>query len=310
MLRSTIRRVMVTGGAGFIGSHTVDRLRADGFEVLVVDNFAPYAGAQRAFVPADVPCYELDISTPAFEDLIVRERPDGIIHLAAQPSVKVSTDDPQLDLQINGLGMLRLLRASERAGVQNIVFASSGATYGSVEAMPISEDTPQHPESPYGSTKLLGEHYLRYWRGRGVRSTILRYGNVYGPRQNPHGEAGVVAIFAQRMINHQPVRIDWDGEQQKDYVYVEDVARANMQALLRGDNQTCNIASGAGTSVNAIYRALAAALGYDVPIINAPKRPGDIYRAWFDCSRAEAMLGWRADTSFAEGIQRTIAAFR
>jgi UDP-glucose 4-epimerase len=310
MSHHEIRRVLVTGGAGFIGSHTVDLLLERGFEVAVVDNFAPYAGGRRENVPDGVPLFEVDISTAAFEQAIAAWRPDGIIHLGAQPSVKVSTDEPLTDLQVNGAGIIRLLRAAEAAGVRNIVFASSGATYGTVEQMPVDEATPQQPESPYGMTKLLGEWYLRSWRERGVHSTILRYGNVYGPRQDPHGEAGVVAIFARRMLDRQPLRIDWDGEQQKDYVYVGDVARANVDALLMSRDETFCIASGAGTSVNAIYRALADELGYDVPIVRAPKRPGDIYRTWFDCSHAARVLGWRAEVGFAQGIRRTLAFFR
>jgi len=310
MPTSSIRRVMVTGGAGFIGSHTVDELLAQGYDVAVVDNLANYAGGRRDNLPESVTLHDVDISTPAFEALIDDWRPDGIIHLAAQPSVKVSTDEPLVDLRVNGEGMIRLLRAAARNAVKNIVFASSGATYGTVEELPVTEASPQHPESPYGSTKLLGEHYLHYWRTLGVRSTILRYGNVYGPRQDPHGEAGVVAIFVKRFLNRQPVRIDWDGEQEKDYVYAGDVARANVTALLDAQNETFCIASGSGTSVNTIYRAIADELGYEVPIERAPKRPGDIYRTYFDCSHAENVLGWRAEVSFAEGIRRTIAFFQ
>lgn len=309
MSRDTIRRVMVTGGAGFIGSHSVDALLERGFEVAVVDNFAPYAGGRREYVPAGVQLYEADIRTAAFEQAVAYFQPDGILHLGAQPSVKVSTDDPWTDLQVNGAGMLRLLRAAERYAVQHVVFASSGATYGTVERLPVDETTPQRPESPYGMTKLLGEWYLRYWRERGVNGTILRYGNVYGPRQDPHGEAGVIAIFAKRMLARQPVRIDWDGEQQKDYVYVGDVAHANVEALLRARNDTFCIASGTGTSVNTIYTMLAAELGYAVPVIRAPKRPGDIYRTWFDCTHAQRVLGWRATTPLREGLRRTLASF-
>lgn len=310
MTHKDIRRVMVTGGAGFIGSHTVDALLAAGKDVYVVDNFAPYAGAHRENVPRDVPLFDVDINSEAFEDLIVAVRPDGIIHLAAQPSVKISTDAPLLDLEVNGGGMIRLLRASEQAGVKNIVFASSGATYGTVATLPVNETTLQQPESPYGMTKLLGEFYIRYWRERGVHATIMRYGNVYGPRQDPHGEAGVVAIFAKRMLEHQPVRIDWDGEQQKDYVYVGDVARANILALLHSANETFCIASGYGTSVNTIYRTIADELGYDVPIVAAPKRPGDIYRTYFDCTHAAEVLNWRAEMPFEDGVRRTLAFFQ
>lgn len=310
MAIDTIGKVMVTGGAGFIGSHTVDELLKRGFEVAVVDNLAGYAGGRRAHVPAAATLYELDISTPEFETLIDAWRPDGIIHLAAQPSVKVSTDEPLVDLRINGEGMIRLLRSAARNNVRNIVFASSGATYGTVEQLPVNESSPQHPESPYGSTKLLGEHYLRYWRELGLRSTILRYGNVYGPRQDPHGEAGVIAIFVRRFLDRQAVRIDWDGEQEKDYVYAGDVARANVMALLEAENETFCIASGSGTSVNTIYSTIAEQLGYETPIERAAKRPGDIYRTYFDCSHAQRVLGWRAELSFADGIRHTIAYFQ
>lgn len=305
-----IRRVMVTGGAGFIGSHTVDTLLQSGFEVLVVDNLAAYAGGHREQVPPEVPFYDINVASAEFEELIVDQQPDGVIHLAAQPSVKVSTDRPLVDLEVNGGGLIRLLQGCERAGVKNVVFASSGATYGTVDTLPVNEATPQRPESPYGMTKLLGELYLKYWRERGVPSVALRYGNVYGPRQDPHGEAGVVAIFANRMLRRQAVRIDWDGEQQKDYVYVGDVARANMLALLRGNNDRFCIASGAGTSVNAIYRAIADALGYEVERVSAPKRPGDIYSAYFDCSHAAEALGWRAEVPFDAGVRRTVEYFR
>lgn len=310
MKQADLRRVMVTGGAGFIGSHTVDLLLASGYEVSVVDNLASYAGGRREQVPTGVPFYPIDVAAPEFEALLDEVRPDGVIHLAAQPSVKVSTDEPLTDLEVNGGGMIRLLRSCARVGVQNVVFASSGATYGSVETMPIDERTPQQPESPYGMTKLLGELYIRYWRERGVRATILRYGNVYGPRQNPHGEAGVVAIFAHRMLAREPVRIEWDGGQEKDYVYVGDVARANVRALLSSTNETFCIASGAGTSVNTIFETLADELGYSVPIERFPRRPGDIYRAYFDCSHAAEVLGWRAEVSLREGIRHTLAFFR
>lgn len=310
MEQADLRRVIVTGGAGFIGSHTVDLLVAEGYDVAVVDNLASYAGGRRTFVPAGVPLHEIDVASPEFEELLAELRPDGVIHLAAQPSVKVSTDEPLLDLQINGAGMIRLLRSCAQLGVRNVVFASSGATYGTVTTLPIDERTPQHPESPYGMTKLLGEQYIRYWRERGVHATILRYGNVYGPRQNPHGEAGVVAIFANRMLQRQPVRIDWDGEQQKDYVYVGDVARANLRALLAVNDETFCIASGGGTSVNTIFQTLADELGYSVPIERAPKRPGDIYNAYFDCTHAAQVLDWRAEVSLREGIRHTLDFFR
>jgi UDP-glucose 4-epimerase len=177
--------------------------------------------------------------------------------------------------------------------------------------MPVDENTPQHPESPYGITKLSSEYYLQFWKGlHGLDFTALRYGNVYGPRQDPNGEAGVIAIFAQAILLGKPVRIDWDGEQQKDYVYVGDVARSNLLALTRGSGEAYCIATGRGTSVNALYRALADIIGHEVDIVKAPKRPGDIYLTYFDCSKALAQLGWKAKVGLGEGLRLTADYFK
>ncbi len=208
------------------------------------------------------------------------------------------------------IGLLNVLTNCTRSGTKKIIFASSGATYGTPDQIPVNEETPQRPESPYGITKLVAEYYLRYWyEASGLRYTALRYGNVYGPRQDPNGEAGVIAIFAKRILTHQPVRIDWDGEQQKDYVYAGDVAHANLLALDHGDNDTFCIATGKGTSVNEIYRALTKIIGYEVEIVCAPKRPGDIYLSYFDCGKAERLLGWKAQVSLEEGMRATVQFF-
>ena len=177
--------------------------------------------------------------------------------------------------------------------------------------MPVDENTPQHPESPYGITKMSSEYYLRFWKDmHGLDFTALRYGNVYGPRQDPTGEAGVIAIFARAILVGEPVRIDWDGEQQKDYVYVQDVARANLLALTSGDGEAYCIATGKGTSVNALYRGLADAIGHNVQIVHAPKRPGDIYLTYFDCRKVEEQLGWKAEVGLEEGLRFTVGYFR
>ncbi len=198
-----------------------------------------------------------------------------------------------------------------RVGTRKIVFASSGATYGTPVRLPIDEDVPQRPESPYGITKMVTEYYLRYWQeAHDLTYTALRYGNVYGPRQDPNGEAGVIAIFARRFLNHEAVRIDWDGEQQKDYVYVGDVARANLIALDSGDNDIFCIGTGKGTSVNEIYRALEEIIGYSPEIVKAPKRPGDIHLAYFNCGKAARILGWKAEVDLQEGIKATVDFFR
>ena len=177
--------------------------------------------------------------------------------------------------------------------------------------MPIDEDTPQHPQSPYGITKLATEYYLRFWKDmHGLDFTSLRYGNVYGPRQDPTGEAGVIAIFARAILLGEPVRIDWDGEQQKDYVYVRDIARANLLAVTRGSGEAFCIATGKGTSVNALYRGLADVVGDDVEIVHAPQRPGDIYLSYFDCRKAEEQLGWKSEVELDEGLRLTVEYFK
>jgi len=238
-------------------------------------------------------------------------RPEVVCHQAAQHSVAVSTNNPKLDARVNVLGLLNILTNCTRVGARKIVFASSGATYGTPARLPIDEEVEQHPESPYGITKLIAEHYLRYWQeAYGLAYTALRYGNVYGPRQDPNGEAGVIAIFAKRFLKHETIRIDWDGEQQKDYVYVGDVARANLLAMEHGDNDIFCIATGKGTSVNEIYHALAEQIGYKPEIVKAPKRSGDIHLAYFDCSKAERVLGWNAAVSLGDGIRATVEYFK
>ncbi len=238
-------------------------------------------------------------------------RPEIVCHQAAQHSVSISTKYPQLDARVNVLGLLNVLTNCARVGTRKIIFASSGATYGTPTHLPINEETPQRPESPYGITKMVTEHYLRYWQDAyGLNYTALRYGNVYGPRQDPNGEAGVIAIFAKRFLKHEPVRIDWDGEQQKDYVYVEDVAHANLLAIDHGDNDIFCVATGHGTSVNEIYRILVQITHYEPEIVRAPKRPGDIYLAHFDCSKAARILGWQPEVSIEQGIERTVDFFR
>jgi UDP-glucose 4-epimerase len=207
--------------------------------------------------------------------------------------------------------LINLLQNATRFGVRKIIFSSSGATYGTVETMPVDENTVQRPESPYGTTKMASEYYLRFWKDvHGLDFTILRYGNVYGPRQDPLGEAGVIAIFARQILLNEPVRIDWDGEQQKDYVYVGDVARANLLALNAGAGEAYCIAYGKGTSVNALYRGLVNEIGHEVEIRRAPKRPGDIYLTYFDCRKAHRQLGWQAEVALDEGLYLTVNYFK
>lgn len=304
-------KVLVTGGAGFIGSHVVDTLIEAGHNVVVVDNLWEHGGGKMENVNPKASFYKMDIRDPALQTVFEEERPEAICHLAAQHSVKISTDDPVHDASVNILGLINLLQNATRFGVRKIIFSSSGATYGTVEKMPVDETVTQHPESPYGTTKMASEYYLRFWKNmHDLDFTILRYGNVYGPRQDPLGEAGVIAIFARQVLLNEPVRIDWDGEQQKDYVYVKDVARANLLALDAGSGEAYCIAFGKGSSVNTLYQGLVKEIGHEVEIKKAPKRPGDIYLTYFDCSKAGRELGWQADVSLEEGLCLTVSYFK
>ena len=304
-------KVLVTGGAGFIGSHVVDTLIEAGHHVAIVDNLWEHGGGKMENVNPKASFHNMDIRNAALQKVFVEEQPEVICHLAAQHSVKISTDDPVYDASVNILGLINLLQNATRFGVRKVIFSSSGATYGTVEKMPVDESITQHPESPYGTTKMASEYYLRFWKNMyGLDFTILRYGNVYGPRQDPLGEAGVIAIFSRQILLNEPVRIDWDGEQQKDYVYVGDVARANLLALETGSGEVYCIACGKGTSVNALYRGLVNEIGHEVEIRRAPKRPGDIYLTYFDCNKAFRELGWQAQVGLEEGLRSTVNYFR
>lgn len=304
-------KILVTGGAGFIGSHVVDVLIEAGHAVSIVDNLWEHGGGKLENIHPKAVFYKIDICDENLSEVFQKERPEVICHLAAQHSVKISTDDPVHDANVNILGLINILQNATRIGTRKIIFSSSGATYGTVEKMPVDEITVQHPELPYGTTKMASEYYLQFWKSmHGLDFTILRYGNVYGPRQDPMGEAGVIAIFARQILLKEPVRIDWDGEQQKDYVYVGDVARANFLALTAGDGEAYCIAYGTGTSVNALYQGLVNKIGYEVEIRSAPKRPGDIYLTYFDCSKALRELAWKAEIGLEEGLQLTANYFK
>src|ERR1051325_7185593 len=304
-------KVLITGGDGFISSHVVDVLIEAGHEAIIVDNLWEQGGGKVENINPHARFYQLDIRDPSLYQVLEKERPETICHLAAQHSVKISTDDPIHDASVNILGLISLLQNATRFGVRKIVFSSSGASYGTVKKMPLDENTAQNPESPYGITKMTGEYYLRFWKNMyGLDFTILRYGNVYGPRQNPLGEAGVIAIFARQILLQEPVRIDWDGEQQKDYVYVGDVARANLLALTAGDGEAYCVAYGKGTSVNVLYQSLVNEIGHEVEIKRALKRPGDIYVTYFDCTKALRELGWKAEVSLETGLRLTVDYFK
>jgi UDP-glucose 4-epimerase len=301
-------RTLVTGGAGFIGSHLVDLLRGEGHQVAVVDNLV---SGKRENLATDVAFYQLDIRDPRIEQILIAERPEVVLHQAAQMSVKASTDDPAYDAHVNVFGLINVLNACVRAGVRKIVFASSGATYGNPRYLPIDEEHPQRPASPYGITKMVAEHYLKYYAlDHGLRFTSLRYGNVYGPRQTTHGEAGVVAWFSRQLLTGEVPTIHWDGEQVRDYVYVGDVARANVQALTAGDGECIGVGTGVGTSVNRIFQTLCDLLGVQVTPKRAPRRPGDLRTAYFAIDRARARLGWEPCVALREGLAATLAFYR
>jgi UDP-glucose 4-epimerase len=302
-------KILVTGGAGFIGSNVVDRYIELGHEVLVVDDLSMGKAAQ---VNASAKFYEVDICTPAFVDLVLRERPDVINHHAAQTSVRISVEDPLNDCHRNVVGSLNVLEAARRAGTGKVIYISSGgAIYGEPVSLPCTEDNPIRPDSPYGATKHAPEHYLDiYARIYGLRFTTLRYGNVYGPRQDPFGEAGVIAIFTARMLAGETPTINGTGEQERDFVYVGDVVEANVCALEAGDGEAFNIGSGVGTTVNEIFRQVARATGYTGEAAYGPAKAGETFRIYLDVSRAAERLSWRPATSLEDGLAQTVAALR
>lgn len=301
-------RILVTGGAGFVGSHVVEAYLAEGHEVHIVDNFAT---GHRSNLDARATLHEVDIQSPELEAVFASVKPDVVNHHAAQASVKKSTADPMKDLMVNAGGTANVARLCAEHGVGKIIYSSSGGTvYGEPLHLPLDETHPLAPVSPYGLSKLIGEEYLRlYGRTHGLKYTILRYSNAYGPRQDPNGEAGVVAIFTGRMLAQQACTIDGDGEQRKDYIYVGDIARANVRALDHGDGAILNIGNGRGISVNEIYDALNAETGNEIPALNGPPRPGDVRNFWIDASRAKDVLNWQPEIEFVDGIRMTVESF-
>lgn len=302
-----IVRILVTGGAGFIGSHIVDAYLVEGHEVAVVDNLST---GRRANVDRRATLHEVDIHSRELEPIFSAFKPEVVNHHAAQASVKVGQADPVHDLEVNGGGTARIAQLAVTYGARKLIYASSGGTvYGDPEGLPVTEEHPIAPRSNYGASKYVGEIYVQLAaRTSGVECTILRYGNAFGPRQDPHGEAGVVAIFAGLMRAGRQCTIDDDGEQQKDYVYVGDIARANVLALAAGNGLVANIGTGQGTTVNHIYRVLAEATGNTIEPRSGPPRPGDVRNFWLDCSRAKTALGWEPHVSFEEGIRLTVAS--
>ncbi len=285
-------KVLVTGGAGFIGSNVCDAFKAAGHEPVALDNLAT---GKRENLSSGIRLIEADIRAPDLATIFEREKPDAVSHHAAQIDVRKSVADPIYDAEINLLGMLRVLEASVQAGVRRFLFASSGgACYGEQETFPATETHPCRPVSPYGTSKAAGELYLGYYRAEKALSfAALRYANVYGPRQDPHGEAGVVAIFAQRLLRGQPCTIFGDGANTRDFVYVGDVARANLLALTSAHDGPINIGTGRETSVNQLYRKLANVTGVALEPTYAAPKPGEQRRSVIDPGLASRVLGWK-----------------
>ncbi len=303
------RRILVTGGAGFIGSTVADRFVAAGWDVAVIDDLS---SGKRENVPAGARFYPCDVRSAAAAEAVERERPDVLCHHAAQIDVRRSMADPRHDVDVNLGGLVNLMAAAARAGVRHVLFASSGgASYGETDRIPTPEDEPTRPVSVYGASKAASEIYLGVWRAsHGIGFTALRYGNVYGPRQDPHGEAGVVAIFAGRLLAGEPCTVNGDGRQTRDYVYVDDVARANLLAAERRHDGALNVGTGVETDVNEVYGHLARAAGVAAPAVHGPAKPGEQRRSCIDPSAAARALGWRPEVAVAEGLGRTLAWFR
>ena len=303
-------RVVITGGAGFIGSHIADAYIAAGHDVLALDSLWEHGGGRRANLPEKAEFVHMDIRDENVARLFAEFRPDVVSHHAAQHSVAISAREPRYDADVNVMGMLNVLDAAVKTGVKKVIFASSAATYGNPERVPVVESSPQRPVSPYGITKMVTEHYLRFYREeKGLDFTALRYGNVYGPRQDPNGEAGVIAIFIGRFLKKEGVRIDWDGEQTRDYVYVKDVARANLAALERGSGECFVIGTGKRTSVNDIYRSLVEISGFESPVTRAERRAGDARDIGYDPALAREVLQWSAQTQLLDGMRETYEYF-
>jgi UDP-glucose 4-epimerase len=303
-------KVLVTGGAGFVGSHVVDRLLADGHAVDVVDNLAT---GRRERVPSAARLHVCDLRDMRLDAVVATARPEVVVHVAAQAAVSRSVADPRFDASVNVLGTIALLEACKQVGVDRVVYTSTGgAGYGDTDVVPTPEDHPLRPSSPYGVSKITAERYLECWAGlTGSRGLTLRLANVYGPRQDPAGEAGVIAIFTSRLLAGTPCVVNGDGEQTRDYVYVGDVADAVARAVASADvTGVANIGTGAETTVNELYRRLARLVGVNRVAQHGPAKPGEQRRSLLDAARANSLLGWHPTTPLDEGLTLTVAWFR
>jgi UDP-glucose 4-epimerase len=301
-------KILVTGGAGFIGSHIVDAYLSAGHEVSVVDDLS---SGFRHNIPQDVSLYEVDIRSSQLAKVFDAVRPDVVNHQAARANVRESFEKPLLYTDVNVVGSVNVLECCRQYGVRKAIYASTGgAVYGEPQELPVSENHPINPLDPYGASKHHVEHYLHlYSVNFGISFTALRYPNVYGPRQDPFGEAGVVAIFTGQMLDGRQPVINGTGEQQRDFVYVSDVAKANVLALEKSDNEILNIGSGAGTSVNTIFKTLAELTHFPMPANHGPAKKGEVYKIYLKSDRADKTLGWQPEMSLTQGLSSTVDFF-
>lgn len=302
-------KVLVTGGAGFIGSHVVDRLLQEGHEVVVVDNLVT---GKRKNVPKAVQFYKLDIENPKLERIFRNERPSILFHLAAQMNVRRSVEDPMFDAQVNVLGTLNVLEQASKHGARKVIFSSSGgAIYGEQLTCPAPESHITQPLSPYGISKLCGEHYLSYYnRVSGLQVVSLRYANVYGPRQDPEGEAGVVAIFIQKMLHREQAVVNGNGRQTRDFVFVEDVVEANLMAMGPDVEGIYNVGMGVETSINDLFRIVVDLTKVEFKELHGPAKKGEQARSVIDATKLRHELGWEPKVDLREGLRRTVEYFR
>ncbi len=300
------KRALVTGGAGFIGSHVVDALLDAGFGVTVVDNLS---SGRRTNLPAAAGLRVADVRDRALREVFQAEKPDVVFHLAAQVSVGASVASPVEDAETNIIGLVNVVEAAIRAGARRVVFSSSAAVYGEPETLPLTETAVTRPESPYGLSKLTGERYLELLgRRHGLEYVILRYANVYGPRQSAEGEAGVIAIFASGLAQGRPVAIFGDGRQTRDFIFVRDVAAATVLAGISPDavGRVINVSSGVRADILSVYRVIAELSGGPTNPVFGPDRPGDVRDSLLDNSRARAFLGWTPEIALNAGLRETV----
>lgn len=303
-------KIMVTGGAGFIGSHVVDTFVSNGHEVVVVDDLS--TGRRSNLNPAAT-FYKVDIRSPEMEEIFEKERPQVVDHHAAQMDVRRSVEDPLFDADVNVMGSIKLIEMARKYDVERFIYISTGgAVYGEPEYLPCDEDHPINPICPYGASKHTVEHYLfMYQELYDLEYIVLRYPNVYGPRQDPHGEAGVVAIFSGQMLKGAPVIINGDGDQERDFVYVGDCARANLLALKTEKTNTIfNLGYGVGTTINEIYDNLKDITDYQLTAEHGPPKAGETRRIFLEANKASEYLDWKPSIGLKDGLSETVNYFR